>query len=283
MKKKLYTLIGVLTLFSTLTIAQVVPDGTIAADFTFTDMNGQTQHLYEYLNQGKYVALDISATWCDPCWEYHSKIKTMEKLYQKHDTPGDGKWKVLFIEGDETTTDDDIKGTGNNTMGNWLDGTPFPICNPPKGKAFTDFRTSYDVQQFPTLYLICPDKKIYSSVLNDWDHLADWQDVPLWEKVALSCGTTTGINKSEANNSFNVYPNPATDKLELLFNINTAGSVKLQVVNTLGQEIESKDLGILNTGNQSISYSTKGFSPGFYYFILSTSKGNSFVKKVMIQ
>jgi hypothetical protein len=31
-----------------------------APDFTFTDMNGNTQHLYSYTNAGKVVVLDIS-------------------------------------------------------------------------------------------------------------------------------------------------------------------------------------------------------------------------------
>ena len=35
-------------------------DGSIAPDFTFTDMNGNTQNLYTYLNAGKVVVIDIS-------------------------------------------------------------------------------------------------------------------------------------------------------------------------------------------------------------------------------
>ena len=51
--------------------AQLQP-GAAAPDFTAQDLAGQSWHLYELLGQGKIVVLEISTTWCPPCWAYHN-------------------------------------------------------------------------------------------------------------------------------------------------------------------------------------------------------------------
>jgi len=57
----------ILLLLQTRTFGQI-PDGSIAPDFTLTDINGNTHHLYEYLDQGKTVFIDFWATHCPYCW-----------------------------------------------------------------------------------------------------------------------------------------------------------------------------------------------------------------------
>jgi hypothetical protein len=67
---------------------------------------------------------------------------------------------VIFIEGDGATTNADMQGTGSNTQGNWVSGTPYPMCNPPAGTALNTFKSGYGIAYFPTMYLICAgDKK----------------------------------------------------------------------------------------------------------------------------
>lgn len=283
MKKITYTLALMLALFTKFSYAQLA-DGSIAQDFTFKDMKGVSHNLYTYLNQGLYVAVDVSATWCGPCWEYHTKIKTMEELYAKYDLPGDKKWKVLFIEGDPSTSDACMTGSSScsGSQGNWTNGTEFPMCNPPAGAALTKFTSDYKIEFFPTLYLICPNKKVYSKLLND-ENAPDWPKIPEWETTAKDCGSTTGMDELEGTTSFVVYPNPATDNVELRFNLMNTALTKLQVINSIGQVVDEKDYGMLNSGTQSFEYATTKLQNGLYFFIISSGNEAPVSKRVVIQ
>ena len=71
-----------------LRLSAQLPSGAVAPDFTATDINGQSWHLYDILASGKIVVLEISATWCPPCWAYHNS-GAMQELYAAHGPAGD--------------------------------------------------------------------------------------------------------------------------------------------------------------------------------------------------
>lgn len=150
MKKTL--LLGLLTLTGLSASAQL-PDGSTAPDFTTTDINGNTHTLSEYLAAGKTVILDVSATWCGPCWNYHSS-HALSDLHNSYGPWGSNEVVVLFVEGDAQTTLADIYGTGGNTQGNWTDGSTYPIIDD------ASIASLYQIAYFPTVYRICPDGKV---------------------------------------------------------------------------------------------------------------------------
>ncbi len=84
MKKLLLSIL----LLASLNMAKAqLPDGAIAPDFTLTDINNVTHNLYNYLNQGKKVYIDVSATWCGPCWNYHN-THALDDLWAQHGPAG---------------------------------------------------------------------------------------------------------------------------------------------------------------------------------------------------
>lgn len=65
MKKALLTASAAVLLSGA--VSAQLPDNSVCPDFTGTDLNGVSHHLYAYLDSGYTVFLDVSATWCGPC------------------------------------------------------------------------------------------------------------------------------------------------------------------------------------------------------------------------
>lgn len=257
------------------TVGQV-PDGTIAPDFTFTDLNGNVQNLYTYLNQGKFVALDVATTWCHPCWEYHT-TGIMDTLYTRHDTPGDRTWKVFFIEGDGTTTDDQLNGIGS-TEGNWVAGSMFPIINPSGGVLLNDFLAGYNINFYPTLYLICPNKKMYQDTLN----VLQKPSPATWEYVAADKCMPSGLDNAEDKHPLTVYPNPACDRVILYFSLNTTCNITLLATEATGRLIDEKHFRLLQPGDHSLKVDVSSYGKGVFFFTLSDGNGHYAHKKIII-
>ena len=135
-----------------------LPNGSIAPDFTATDINGVSYNLYDLLDQGKTVYLDISATWCGPCWSYHN-THAFKNLWEQKGPPGTNEAFLFMIEGDGATNTACLYGPSGcvgGTQGDWVDGTPYPIIDD------AGIASLYAITYFPTIYCICPaDKKVY--------------------------------------------------------------------------------------------------------------------------
>lgn len=149
--KKSLTLLGISALG--LTAQAQIANYSIGPDFTGVDVNGTSWNLYDLLDQGKTVIMDVSATWCGPCWNYHQS-GALEELYNDHGPNGTNDVMVLWIEGDNTTGQDDLEGNTSETQGDWITGTPFPIIDD------AGIGDDYQITYFPTIFKICPNRVV---------------------------------------------------------------------------------------------------------------------------
>jgi len=161
-------------------------NGATAPDFTLTDLDGNTWNLYTLLNQGKTVYLEFSATWCGPCWNYHSG-NHLKNLYDQYGPNGTDEVFVMFIEGDLNTNTACLYGPAGcvgGTQGNWVAGTPFPIVD--LNSTNIGVRYDYQIAYWPTIYAICPQtKKVY---------LAGQRSTSGQYEYVSSCGMTYDLD-----------------------------------------------------------------------------------------
>ena len=162
MKKTL--LIAIVALFSFNNAQAQLPNGSVAPDFTLTDLNGTSHNLYSLLDDGYTVFIDFSAVWCPPCWGYHTS-GALEDLYMNHGPAGypnvnantTDDVMVFFIEGQEGTLDE-LNGIGSGTEGDWITGTPYAIIPTYAGTNSTQVTQDYQIGYWPTVYMVCPDR-----------------------------------------------------------------------------------------------------------------------------
>lgn len=192
---------------SVTTFAQLA-NGSIAPNFTFSDINSNTVDLYTLTGQGKTVFINISATWSLPAWNYYNSL-SLDSMYIEHGPSGtvDSICTVLHIEADGATTLADLQGTGISTLGDWVTGVSFPIIDVPPAQALA-FQTSWAVNYFSIVYMVCPNNLIYEvGQVTMGEMLAALSTCPYPLDVspvnaqALYCGTTIFPVVNLKNNS----------------------------------------------------------------------------------
>ena len=138
-----------------------IPDNSICPDWTGTDLNGNSHNLYALLDSGYTVFIDVSATWCPPCWSYHN-THALKNLYNTYG-PGtvENKVRVFYIEGEGSNTSAQLYGpvaqTGSyatTTLGDWVTGTPYPIIDN------ASIANLLQITYFPTIFKVCPNRLI---------------------------------------------------------------------------------------------------------------------------
>ena len=108
--------------------------------------------------------MDMSATWCPPCWSYHT-AGTLEDVWMNHGPAGapgvsastTDDVVVFYIEADASTTSADLNGTGSNTQGDWVTGVDYYIVDD------ASLNGPYALSYFPTIYTICPNRILTES------------------------------------------------------------------------------------------------------------------------
>lgn len=251
MKKVLLALVAAFTV--TIASAQL-PSGSICPDFTGTDLDGNTWNLYDLLDQGYVVVIDVSATWCGPCWGYHNS-GALETLHEMYGPDGTNEVRVFFVEGDGSTTLADLNGTGGNTQGDWVEGTGYPIIDD------SDIADLLQIAYFPTIYTVCPSRVItetfqlsadghYSWIQENNCAAATLPDDPALLDISATAATCTNGNVDVTVSMMNFGTNQLTSATILVtggtspVSYNWSGSLDTY-------EITEVNVGTVNTSNAS--------------------------------
>jgi len=162
--RQLVTLFAIL-FCSISTVSATLPNGSTAPNFTLQDINGNTHTLYDILDQGQSVIIDVFATWCPPCWNYNN-TNTLKNIYNTYGPTGTGEVQVFKIEHSQSTNEACIYGPSGcvgGTQGDWATGNNIPIIHLTAANGGS-FASDFSITTQPIIYKICPNKKVYSGL-----------------------------------------------------------------------------------------------------------------------
>lgn len=232
MKKQLSILFLFLGL--SFTASAQLPNGSIAPDFTLTDRDGVTHHLYSYLAEGKVVFIKFFACHCPGCWSYHQTGK-LESLHQTYGPDGTDQIVVIMLEHDQNNPEA-FSGGGTYTQGDWEAGNTVPMVDV-EGTDRTVF-DDYNLNYYPMVMKVCSDKTTELMSTNyTVQELFDEAD---------DCAGNLSLNPNELNGA--IYFNASLQQI-VLDGFNQIESVS--VYNSIGQQVMYKQLPENQTLNTS--------------------------------
>lgn len=207
-----------------------------APDFSVVDLDGNTINLYaDILDQGMVAVVDVSATWCSPCWSLHQS-HALEDLHQAYGPNGTNQLRVIFYEGDANTTLTDLQGTGNSTLGNWLEGSSYPFVNESPLSLNLNIWAPLG---FPTVNIVRPGD--YEIVADTWNILSFEGQVNAINNA--NTGITLGaVNVAEtaAEAAVNLYPNPTNGVVTLNLQ-GFIGQAHIEVIDMIGHQVAQRN------------------------------------------
>ena len=151
-------LLSMLAVVATLSPAWAqLPDGSVAPDFTMTDIYGETHNLYSYLDQGMSVILNFSAVWCGPCLDY-KESGVLNDIYNAFGPEGSGDIMVLSFETQDDLGVEALYGNGGGTIGDFVTGTNYPIIDNAASLYWNSYmQPNPEVGPVPLIYTVCPN------------------------------------------------------------------------------------------------------------------------------
>ena len=93
---------------------------------------------------------------------------------------------------------------------------------------------------------------------------------------------TTGLKTVTQALAFDLYPNPATQRAQIDFNLEKAGDVTMQVVDKMGKLVYTYSEPSMNPGEHTFELNTSDFAKGIYMVNIKSATGSS-QKKLVVE
>lgn len=229
-----------------------------APDFTATDCNGVSHNLYSTLNTGKVIVLD----WVMPCGACVGPSLTAYNIVQSY-TSGNVLHYLI----------DDAGNTSCSTLSGWA-------TNNGIGNNRTTFSTSAIVENnyggtgMPHIVVVGPNHTIYFNGFN-----SGAGNATSIQNAINSALSSTGVFEPQISGiNLTALADPKSHSLLVSFSLKESALVSLQMINELGEVIQSKELGNLTTGLYNNQLDLNGKAKGVYFLRLISGRDTKTIR-----
>lgn len=100
--------------------------------------------------------------------------------------------------------------------------------------------------------------------------------------VRMNFDPTSNVENSEMFTGVSIFPNPATDKVAVDFNLNSASNVTINVVDVNGKVVNTNTLNNLSSGTNSTELNVANLASGIYSVVIK-SNDSSVTRKLVVR
>jgi len=241
-------------------IAQPAINDTVP-DFSVVDVNGNTHHLYSYLEEGKYVCIDFFGTTCAQCKDL---VPILSHTYQSY---GCNQSNLVILAVDLLHYDAEVQDFEQEY------GGIYPAVSGKNGGGEQVYN-DWEIQYWPQLVLINPDKVLISN-MNPINQLVIDSVFSSHQILMDSCSANRLDNLFLKHENISVFPNPTASILNIELNNFSNAEMRYRLYNSLGTMVLS------NPCRNSFSVDLSGLVNGVY-FIEIIYNGVSFHEKIIV-
>jgi len=267
--KRFFTTLLTFAVLSTASFAQTAPN------FTFTDIHGDQHELQKALEQGFIVLIDMFFVDCGPCQTAAPEIQAIHDDYQ-------GKnvlvWSLSDVDS-HAYIEEYKTGAGLTYTAGGIDGGA--------EEAMALFKNQFSFIGYPTVSVICPDGSI------NWDIWPYTTGAPEWRNAIEACGVedhdpyislVSSVGKlDKLNGEWDLSPNPASNSTKLTVNFNVTTTVQIDIINLVGQEVQTVFNGKTNSGQNEFEINTAELKNGIYFVKIQGENNFTRTLKLMVQ
>lgn len=253
--------------FALLFVASMLNAQTTAMNFNRPDCNGNQRHLFADLDSGKAVILEFFMQSCGACITAGSKLETMKSALLAQ-YPGKIKSYAIGYSNYYSSA----------SIASWVSTNSFTSIPMDSGAAQVAY---YGGMGMPTIVILgggTAHTLLHAPYVGFLT-----SDTTTMASSIRTFLNSTGIQNTNADLfSFSVFPNPSDEKLNVTLEIKSPGSLKLELLNIVGQKVaEIVELGS-QVGTVKRSFSVVDFPSGIY-FLQGELNGQTFLEKVTVQ
>lgn len=227
---------------------------TVAKDFSAKDLEGNTHHLFDYLDSNKYVLIDFFTASCGSCQTYAHEVNAAYNDF------GCNTGNVIFLG---------INWGSNNAVVHNFDsiyGAFFPSISGTQGGGNRAV-DSFQVLSYPTVILIAPDRQILLQYI--WPPSQSVLDSIITAHGGVMQNCNVGVDPfpvQETESSLLVWPNPASDNVNIT--VKASPGAEVSIFTSQGKLIRKlKSADFTEEGTWQLN-EISGLLPGLYLFIL---------------
>lgn len=234
---------------------------TTATDFTVNDCSGTSHHLFGELDAGKVVVI----AFVDPCASCIAPSGTALGIVQSYASSNPGR--VIYYLAD------DLANTSCSTLTSW--GNTNGITGVPVFSTTAVSMNDYGSPAMPKIVVLAGPNHAVMFKQDNGLNSTNFTN-------AINQGLVAGITEMDnADMNLNVYPAPATEFINVNFNLKENNKVRFDIYNVVGEVVKSVDFDNTSAGNNKTKISVELLSSGIYFLKLTSGKSSDVIKFIV--